>query len=130
MLILWVLYDRFMTKSVKQVLRLLKNEMPEMWYRMNPKNKDSFNVSSEDEYALVEGIPAFSYYGEVDCLAHDCVEEFGDDLTKEEKAIQHKEIERHPTYVSGIHRKIHDILEKSGWIAEWENSGVCTLSKF
>ena len=99
-----------MTKSVKQVLRLLKNEMPEMWYQMNPKNKDSFNVTSEDEKARVE--------------------EFGDDLTKEEKAEQHKEISSHPTYVSGIHRKIHDILEKSGWISEWENSGICTLSKF
>ena len=119
-----------MTKSVKQVLRLLKNKMPEMWYQMNPKNKDSFNVTSEDEYSLVDGIPAFSYYGEGDCLAHECVEEFGDNLTKEEKSEQHKEIERHPIYVSGIHTEIHDILEKAGWISEWENSGICTFSKF
>ena len=115
------------TKSRNQVIRLLEKKMPGMWLE---KNGDDINVSSEDEKSLVNGIPAFSYYGEADCLSHDCVEEFGDNLTKEEKAEQHKEISRHPTYISGIHREIHDVLEKCGWVAEWYNSGVATLSKF
>ena len=71
-------------------------------------------------------------------MAHESVEEFGknlssyggEDMTEEEMKEAHREIERKPTYVFGVHHEIHEFLKERGWIAEWNDSATLLLSKF
>ena len=51
-------------------------------------------------------------------------------MTEEEMKEAHREIERKPTYVFGVHHEIHEFLKERGWIAEWNDSATLLLSKF
>ena len=115
-----------MTKQ--KLIKILKKKMPEM--RIFDVEEKSFKVTIEDEKSVIDGIKAFDYYEDADFINHECVEEFGTELTKEQKAQRHKELARNPTYDGGIHNDIRKLIEENGCIAEWDNSGVVTISEF
>jgi len=131
-------------QSRYQILKGLKKKMPEMWFQKSEdwyddkEQSGSLIVTSEDAKSIIDGIPAFDYYEEATYLAHESVEEFGknlssyggEDMTEEEMKEAHREIERKPTYVFGVHHEIHEFLKERGWIAEWNDSGTLLLSKF
>jgi|TARA_B110001454_G_scaffold41885_1_gene41165 hypothetical protein len=122
-------------QSRSQIMNGLKKKIPELWMKKSEewyddKERSGMIIASGEDKNDYKGIPAFDYYEEASYLAHEGVEEFSEGKSEEERKEAHREIERKPTYESGVQVEIANWLKERGWYSEWNDAGTIVLSKW